>query len=327
VSLQRDTGSATHRVRVLGVRSEVSVSGARDQRIAAVARLQRGRIAYRQLRAIAVTASSIAWLVEKGRLIPSVRCVFLVGHNARVELGRETDALLSVRDGAALSHWSAAALWGLWTPAPNHVDVVVMDHNAARNPGVRVHRSRILEPRDVRIKSGLPVTSSARTLLDIATTATDRQLELAFDRGIVEEAFRPSQAADVLDRAGGHHGRARLAALLHRELLGTTMTRSEGEERMLALMRAARLPEPEVNAAFAGHRIDFFWPAHRFAIEVDGFRFHSTRVRFERDRRKDQDLRRLNIEVMRITRTQLTTDAYAITARTAEQLAQRQPAA
>jgi hypothetical protein len=65
VSLQRDTGSATHRVRVLGVRSEVSVSGARDQRIAAVARLQRGRIAYRQLRAIAVSPSSIAWLVER----------------------------------------------------------------------------------------------------------------------------------------------------------------------------------------------------------------------------------------------------------------------
>lgn len=288
---------------------------------------QRGRIARRQLSAIGVSHASIRWLVARNRLLPSLRCVYLVGHDAPVELGRETDALLSVREGAALSHWSAAALWNLWTPLPRLVQVTTDDAPAARNPGVRVHRRRILERRDVRIESGLPVTSPARTLMDIAITATERQLELAFDRGLVEEVFRPPQVADVLERAGGHPGRARLSSLLDRELLGTTMTRSEGEERMLALMRAARLPLPEVNAKFGGHQIDFFWPAHRFAIETDGRRFHSTRLRFERDRRKEQDLRRLNVEVMRIARNQLITDAYAITARTAEQLARRQPAA
>lgn len=309
-------------MKVLGVRSEVSISGSRDERIAAVASWQRGRIASRQLRSIAVSPSSVTWLVSQGRLFPSLRCVFSVGHNAPVELGAETEALLSVREGGALSHWSAAALWGLWTPMPARIDVTVdRDAPAATNPGVRVHRSRILQGKDVRIRRGLPVTSPARTLLDIAPTATDRQLELAFDRGIVERVLRPAEVAELLFRAGGHLGRRRLATILERETSGTTMTRSDGEERMLALMRAARLPAPVVNAKVAGHEIDFYWPDHRFAVEVDGWRFHSGRRAFEDDRRKDQDLRGAGIDTMRTTGRQLKEQAYALVAGVAVGLA------
>jgi very-short-patch-repair endonuclease/predicted transcriptional regulator of viral defense system len=309
-------------VKVLGVWREVPISGSRDERIAAVASRQRGRIASRQLRAIAVSPSSATWLVSQGRLFPSLRCVFSVGHNAPVELGAETEALLSVREGAALSHWSAAALWGLWTPAPAETDVtVVRTSKASSNPGVRVHRSRILQSKDVRIRRGLPVTSPARTLLDIAPTATDRQLELAFDRGIVERVLRPAEVAELLSRAGGHPGRRRLATILERETSGTTMTRSDGEERMLALMRAARLPAPVVNAKVAGHEVDFYWPDHRFAVEVDGWRFHSGRRAFEDDRRKDQDLRRAGIDTMRTTGRQLKEQAYALIASVAVGLA------
>ncbi len=113
LSRQRDSGAEARRVRLLALRSEVSIAGSRDERIAAVASRQRGRIASRQLRAIAVNGSSVAWLVSRGRLFPSLRCVFSVGHNAPIELGAETEALLSVREAAVLSHWSAAALCGL----------------------------------------------------------------------------------------------------------------------------------------------------------------------------------------------------------------------
>src|SRR4029077_10619894 len=105
--------------------------------------------------------------------------------------------------------------------------------------GVCIHRSRILEPQDVRMRAGLPVTSPARTLLDIAPIATSRRLELAFDRGIVERVLRPAAVAESVSRGGGQHGRKRLAAILERQTAGTTMTRSEGEERVLALIRAA----------------------------------------------------------------------------------------
>ena len=299
---------------MLGVRSAVSVTGDRDERIAAVAAYQRGRIARRQLDAIAISSSSVAWRLSRGRLFRSLRGVFIVGHTAAVELGAETEALLSVRPGAALSHWSAAALLGLWVPATQEIDVVVGIWDGATNPNVRVHRSRILESHDVWIRQGLPVTSPSRTLLDIAPTATDRQLEIAFDRGITERTLSPSHVADVLSRAGGHRGRARLAALLDQERDASTMTRSAAEERMLALIRDARLPAPQVNFPYASYKLDFYWPEARFVVEVDGYHFHSSRYRFERDRRKDNDLRRAHIEVMRVVRREIKERSHALIA-------------
>jgi very-short-patch-repair endonuclease len=285
--------------------------------------MQRGRIAFRQLQAIGVAPASVAWLVAKGQLLPSLRCVFAVGHAAPTELGAETDALLSVRDGAALSHWSAAALWGLWTPRPSMVDVTVDSSSAAVNPGVRVHRTRTLAQRDVWIRQGLPVTSPARTLLDIAPTATARQLEIAFDRAIVEKILKPAHVRELLDRAGGHHGRGRLAAVLERESGATTVTASDNEERMLALLRQAGLPTPQVNFPYESWRLDFYWPQARFAVEVDSHRFHSSRYRFARDRRKDNALRRADITLMRIIDDEITDRSHGLIADITRELTRR----
>ncbi|MGH2892665.1 MAG: hypothetical protein ACRDPM_05270 [Solirubrobacteraceae bacterium] len=267
--------------------------------------------------------TSVAWLIGRGRLFPGLRGVFRVGHEASIELAAETEALLSVRDGAALSHWSAAALWGLWLPAPALVEVTVDDAPAAVNPGVQVHRSRILESRDVWIRKGVPVTSPARTLLDIAVSATDRQLEVAFDRAIAERTVKPSHVRDVLKRAGGHHGRARLNVLLEHELGASTMTQSDPEERMLALIREGGLPAPEVSFPFGPYKLDFYWPDARFAVEVDSHRFHSSRYRFERDRRKDNHLRRAHIEVMRVIDREITERSHALVADVARELTKR----
>ena len=228
-----------------------------------------------------------------------------------------------MRDGGALSHWSAAALLGLWTPDSQDIEIVVDVWDGAVSPGVRVHRSRILESRDVWIRKGLPVTSPARTLLDIAVTATARQLEIAFDRGLVEKTLRPSHVRDVLDRAGGHRGRAQLAALLNRERGGTTVTASSPEERMLALIRRSGLPDPHVNFPFAGYRLDFYWPDARFVLEVDSRRFHSTPYRLQRDRTKDDVLRRDDIEVMRVMDSEIEERSHSIVVDITRALARR----
>jgi very-short-patch-repair endonuclease len=275
------------------------------------------------LEAIGVNSSSVVWRVARAGLFPSLRGVFVVGHSASVELGAETEALLSVRDGAAVSHWSAAALWGLWTPGPREIEVVVDMSEGAVNPGVHVHRSRTLERKDVWIRKRLPVTSPARTLLDIAPTATDRQLELVFDRGIVERVMKPAHVADVLDRAGGHRGRKRLRVLLERELGGPTITKSEAEDLLLALIRTAGLPAPHVNARVGNYEIDLYWPDARFGIEMDSWRFHSTRTRFERDRSKDNALRRIEIEVMRVTWWQIQDAPYVLVADVTRELTRR----
>jgi very-short-patch-repair endonuclease len=298
------------------------VIGERDARIAQIAALQRGRIARRQLRAAGVSSAAVTWLVKRQRLFSSLRCVFAVGQPAPAELTAETEALLAMAEGAALSHLSAARLWGLAAPDPQAaVDVLVAARQSAAMSGVTVHRSRCLAPVDLRIHRGLPVTSPARLLLDLADDWTERQVERAFDQALVERILRPPELAELLARTAGRRG-----IPLLRELLAaagtTTLTRSEAEERMLALIRDARLPRPRVNARVGGYEVDFYWPEQRFAVEVDGYRYHSTPRRFENDHRKDGALRDLGIDAMRVTWRQIEREPYAVIARLAQGLGQ-----
>ncbi len=149
---------------------------------------------------------------------------------------------------------------------------------------------------------------------------SDRQLELAFDRGIVDRVLRATEVRELLSRTPGHHGHGRLAALADRRTNGS-LTRSEAEEALLALIRAAQLPEPGINARLHGYEVDFHWRADRFVLEMDGFRFHSTRRAFEHDRRKDAALRAAGLATMRVTWRQLESEPYAVVARVAQALA------
>ncbi|HEX3688150.1 MAG TPA: hypothetical protein VHV28_00550 [Solirubrobacteraceae bacterium] len=298
------------------------MKGSTEERIAQIADLQRGRVGRRQLVAAGLSTSTVDWLVSQRRLIRRLRGVFAVGHTASISLDRETEALLAVREGAALSHFSAGGLWGLCASRAD-VEVVVREGRSSRMPGVRVHRSRILESRDVWIHKGLPVTSPARTLLDIAVCATARQLEVAFDRGIAERTLKLSHVRDLLARCGGHRGRARLAALLERERGASTLTESVPEERLLALLRQAGLPDPVVNFPFEMWKLDFYWPSAHFAVEVDSYRFHASRYRFERDRRKDNALRRAKIAVMRIVDHEITERSHGLVADVTRELVRR----
>ena len=100
-----------------------------------------------------------------------------------------------------------------------------------------------------------------------------------------------------------------------------TFTRSEAEERFLALVRRGGLPRPLVNAKRLGFEIDFFWPDHRVAVEIDGFAFHGTRDRFEDDRRRDARLRQAGITVIRVTWRQLQRESEAVLVDVAQALA------
>ena len=86
---------------------------------------------------------------------------------------------------------------------------------------------------------------------------------------------------------------------------------------MLALIRSAQLPGPAVNCRVHGYEVDFYWAREHFVLEVDGFRFHSTRRAFEHDRRKDADLRAAGVETMRVTWRQMGRKPFAIVARMA----------
>jgi very-short-patch-repair endonuclease len=324
MSRSHSNHQSTNLIKVLGVRDPVVVSGTRDQRIAAIASRQHGRVGRSQLRAAGITDNVIAGLIARGALHREHPSVFAVGHHAPMPLQREAAALLACADDTVLSHLTAATLWGLPAHAPDQVEVLICGRQTAQPRGVRVHRTVQLPARDVRIKHHLPLTSPARTLLDIADGLTPRELERALDEALVARIVRISQIADVLARARGRRGAPRLSALIE-HAAGTTVTRSQAEERFLALVRAADLPQPEVNYRTRGFEVDFLWRERRLVVEVDGYRYHSSRSAFERDSAKGAKLTAAGLQVMRVTWLQMEGDSYGVVARLAQALARARP--
>src|SRR5215210_1446796 len=100
------------------------------------------------------------------------------GHLALLPLAREMAAVLACGPGAAVSHRSAAAVWRLLR-ASKLAPIEISATSGKRRPGIQTHTSRRMTPQDVRHLRGLPVTSPARTLIDLADVASDRELERA----------------------------------------------------------------------------------------------------------------------------------------------------
>ncbi|HET9124756.1 MAG TPA: DUF559 domain-containing protein, partial [Solirubrobacteraceae bacterium] len=296
--------------------------------IAAIAEHQRGRVSRRQLLAAGLGPSQIQHLISTHRLFPEYAGVYAVGHPGQVPLGRETAALLASGGRAMLSHQSAAPVWGVdaVTLDPEIVHLLVDGEIHTRRAGIRSHRSRTLQRQDRCVRAGLPVSSPARMLLDLATGGlSERALELALDQALVLGIVGYRDIGELLARAGTHRGRRALRELTN-DRVATTVTRSEAEERLLALVRAAGLPEPHVNVRLQGHEVDFLWPEARLVVEVDGYRFHSSRGAFERDRVRDARLRAADIEVLRITWRRMERDPFAVVAEIAGALVRRTPA-
>jgi hypothetical protein len=211
-------------------------------------------------------------------------------------------------DMAVLSHRTAAAAWDL-TPTPaGPLDVTTMRRSVSR-PKLRVHKGDTLDPLDdvVRQPDGLPVTTVARTLLDLAQVLTPHQLERACHRAEVLRALdRVEIERCLVNGRRSRPLREALASLAHAD---PQITRSELEERFLAIVAGAGLPRPLVNAQVAGYEVDFLWPERRLVVETDGISAHLTTTAFEEDRRRDAALQIADYRVARFTWRQVVHDA------------------
>ena len=277
-----------------------------DEMVARLAGRQRGVVSYEQLLACRLTARAVAHRVRTGRLIRIHRGVYAVGHAALPPLGRETAALLAMGPAAVLSHHTAAWLWEL-LPLPAEVELMLASGRRDSRDGITVHRTTHLPPSDIRRRQHLPLTSPARTLLDIQGSP---ELEAALSQALLNRLIRPEP---LLDRGG-----PALRALLEG---GPSPTRSQAERRLLALVDAAGLPRPETNVHLHGWEVDALWRDARVVAEVDGYAFHASRAAFERDRARDAALQAAGYRVVRITWRQLTDRREALVARLAATLA------
>lgn len=268
--------------------------------MAELAARQWGVVSLAQLRALGIAAGAVEHRVRAGRLHRVHRGIYAVGHGRLGREGRRLAAVLACGPGAVLSHRSAAAHWGLLDTAAALIDVT-----APRGRGgmaaIRLHRSRSLDARDTTKHEGIPITTVARTLLDLAATVQSHRLERALAQAEHLRLYDHRAITAVIARSNGHRGTAALAKATARE---PKWTRNDFEARFLRLVRDGGLPEPLANHVLdapdhPGIKVDFCWPSHRLVVEIDGWETHGTRAAFLADRRKDAALQAAGWRVLR----------------------------
>jgi very-short-patch-repair endonuclease len=294
----------------------------RERRIAQLAAKQLGVVSARQLHAAGFGEGAIKRRLRAGRLHRVHRGVYLVGHAIAAQGATEMAAVVACGSGSVTSHRSAAHLIELPSLASWRipVEVTVAGRDPGRKRNIRIYRVAELDPRDVQSVAGVPVTSPARTLVDLAAVLPIAQLECAIAEARAQRLVRERDLLEQMQHARGRRGIAALRQLLSLER-GPALTRSEAERRLIRLVRAAALPEPEANARIHRMEVDFLWRPQRVAVEVDGFRYHSNARAFERDRERDATLVASGYVVIRVTWRQIVRSPEAVIARVAAALA------
>ena len=244
-----------------------------------------------QLVAAGLGTRAIEYRVEAGRLHSLHRGVYAVGHRVVSQHGRWMAAVLAAGDGAVLSHRSAAALWGIRPTTGGRIDVTTPRTRDARK-GLLLHRA-VLPNDETTTHEGIPTTTPARTLLDLAGVLDRHQLQRAMNEAEVRRLPGPFKLVQRYPRKKG------TGAL--RALAPPTHTRSDLEARFATFLSDHRFPTPLTNTLIEGIEVDAVWPDRRLIVELDSYEFHRTRQAFENDRRRDRRLTAAGWRVMRVT--------------------------
>ena len=272
----------------------------RDRAAGALADRQHGVVSREQLLAAGQTQRVIRRALDAGRLRPVFRGVYAVGHVALSREGWWMAALLACDEGAALSHRTAATLWGLMTGPTLPIDVTTSTDRGRKHRQIATHRTP-LAPLDALVRDNLRVTTPSRTLVDLAATLKGRALRELVERAQDLGRFDPDEIQDTLTRTPRRPGTRRLQDLITLLAPDDDNARSHLERLFLALTRKARLPRPVPNHEIAGRRRDFAWPDQRLVAETDGYRYHSSREAKRRDNRRDRQLTALGWRPVRFT--------------------------
>ncbi|HEX4108206.1 MAG TPA: type IV toxin-antitoxin system AbiEi family antitoxin domain-containing protein [Solirubrobacteraceae bacterium] len=280
-----------------------------DRAISQLAARQHGVVHLCQLRGLGLPKAAVHKRVAAGLLHRRFRASYAVGHPRLSQRGEWMAGVLAVSPDAWLTGLSAATLYGVWRRrVPEHVEVLTTSQRGQAEPGLRVTRTRHVDPADVAIVDAIPVVGFARLLLELAAILTARQLANVIHEGEYHRLFDPEAARAVARRACGNRHLHVLCAALAMHERGSAGTFSYREDELFRRLAAARLPEPLANVTLTidGRRsmVDMYLPDHRLVIEVDGPGHERTRTKRE-DKERDRLLKGAGIHVERFTIAEL----------------------
>ncbi len=260
--------------------------------MAMLATRQYGIVASRQLD---LDAHAVRRRTAAGRLHRVHRGVYAVGH---LGLGREARwlaAVLACGDGAVLSHRSAATLWAIRLGELFRAEVTT--EYDRRHAGIATHRAS-LAPQDRAIHRAIPVTSPARTLVDLAHLLHRDELVRALREAMFRRLYDRAAIQDALTR--------RPSKALAQLLTEASVTQSMLEDRFLEICARHRLPAPQTQHRIGAKRYDFAWPQQRVVVETDSWLAHGTPYAFQADRAQTNALQLAGWLVLRFTWADLT---------------------
>ena len=273
-----------------------------------VARTQDGLITLEQVRAAGLSDRGARGRVESGRWERSLRGVYRAADAPRSWRQDLLAACLAAGPSAVVSHRSAAALWKLDGFQPGWIELSVGRQRFHRLPGVIVHRSTDVDPASAILRTGIPVTDPARTILDLGAVVPAWKVEAALESALARRLVTVTGLRVALDAVArrGRRGAGVLRGLLDQRSDVARLSESVLETRMVRLLRDQGLPEPvaqhevRLGQRLVG-RVDLAYPELQIAIEVDGYESHSSLTAFGRDRTRQNELVAAGWTVLRFT--------------------------
>lgn len=303
----------------------LTVPAETDRAVGDLAGRQHGVVARRQLLENGLSGDAVAFRIAHGWLRPVHRGVYAVGRETLDDRGRWMAAVLALGGGdearmTLLSHRSAAALFGLLPTQDRRAVQVTTAFSRTSRPGVRSHRSRRIGEIGTQ-RDGIPCTTVARTLVDLAGAGNAEAFERAWSAGASRRLLRPRQIEREVRAAPYRRGvgLVREALARDRRYLGQR-TRSELERIGLRMFQDFGLPRPYANRLLQiggqTFEADLLWPEARLVVEVDGDETHGNAVARRSDRQRDLVLQLAGWRTIRIGWSELTGEQSAV----AEQL-------
>jgi very-short-patch-repair endonuclease len=263
------------------------------RKISQLAEQQQGNVARQQLLALGASDDAIDHRITTGELIPRYAGVYAIGHREMGPIPIAAAVVLACGDDAVLSHDSAAALWGFgrW---PTRQEVIAPHQR--RRKGIVSHRSTTLTPDDITVHYGIPVTTPARTICDIAPRRTDDELLEAVDDARASGYLGPTALKDVIGRC------RRLSRLVDPD---SGPTRSKLERAFKRFAKKYDLPPYRLNVWLHGYEVDVVFDAEKLIVELDGWIFHRGRKSHDENRERDTHLKDHGYDTIRITSKRL----------------------